>query len=394
MHRRTFLKNTTLASTAMLAPNFLRFGRQAVNRSGKIFIVIQLSGGNDGLNTIVPFRNDVYYRERPTLAIAANEVHPLSDEQGLHPSLAPLRELFDQGHFSIVNSVGYPNPDRSHFRSMDIWHTASDSDIYLKTGWLGRYLDHQCEGCPNHEALEMGNGLSLALKGDERRGFVMSQPRVMERANRQPLLQYVAQQTPHDHEHEQAAYLYKTLVDTQESTGYLLEHSNGRRTRADFPDGPFGRDLRQVAELILAGCESRIYYVSLGSFDTHANQQGQQARLFEQYAQGLQALAAELQSHQLWQDTLVMTFSEFGRRVAQNGSRGTDHGTANNLFLAGGSLRQAGIYNAPPLLTDLDAGDLRYAIDFRQVYANVLNDWLGADAGALLGGDFAGLSLI
>lgn len=394
MERRTFLKNSALASTALLAPNFLRFGRRPINRTGKILIVIQLSGGNDGLNTIVPFRNDVYYRERPDLAIAASEVIGLSDEQGLHPSLAPLQDLYEQGHLSILNGVGYPNPDRSHFRSMDIWHTASRSDTYLTTGWLGRYLDHQCTGCPNHEALEMGNGLSLALKGDSRRGFVMSEPRQLERTNRQPLLQFVANQPSHDHEHEHAAYLYKTLIETQESTGYLLEHGAGRRTRADFPDTPFGRDLRQVSELILAGCESKIYYLSLGSFDTHANQENPHARLLEQYARGMQALRAELQSHGLWQDALVMTFSEFGRRVAQNGSRGTDHGTANNLFLAGGSLRQAGFYNAAPSLMDLDEGDLRYEIDFRRVYASVLNDWLGANAQAVLGEEFPGLGII
>jgi len=393
MKRRTFLKNTSLASAALFAPAFLQQPRLSTN--GKLFIVVQLSGGNDGLNTIIPYRHDKYYELRPDLAIPRTEVLGLTDELGLHPALADLRGLYDDGHLSIVNNVGYPNPNRSHFRSMDIWQTAADSRDYLTTGWLGRYLDSQCAGCESpHHALELGQGLSLALKGQNRQGFAMNDIQQMERTNRNPLLQYLAQQPAHDHEHEHVAYLYKTLLETQSSTAYLLEQTAGQRTRTNFPATPFGRDLRQVADLILAGCNSQVYYVSLGGFDTHANQAGTQGRLLSVYAEGMKALATELKQHNLWQDTLVLTFSEFGRRVAQNGSRGTDHGAASNLFLLGGNLRQGGIYNAGPNLLDLNEGDLKYEIDFRQAYATVLDRWLGADAQAVLGQRFDLLGML
>jgi uncharacterized protein (DUF1501 family) len=393
MKRRTFLKNTGLASAALWAPAFLQ--RPSLVTNGKILIVVQLSGGNDGLNTVVPFRNDKYYELRPDLAIPRQEVLGLTDELGFNPALEDLRPLYDQGYLSIINNVGYPNPDRSHFRSMDIWQTAANSNEYLTTGWLGRYLDSQCAGCEApHHALEFGQGLSLALKGEEKRGFAINDIQQMSRTNRNPLLRYLAQQEAHDHEHEQVAYLYKTLLDTQSSTAYLLEKTEGQRTRANFPATPFGRDLRQVADLILAGADSKVYYVSLGGFDTHANQAGPQGRLLSVYAEGMKALAEELQQHNLWQDTLVMTFSEFGRRVAQNGSRGTDHGAASNLFLMGGNLRQPGFYNEGPNLEDLLEGDLKYKVDFRQVYATVLDKWLAADAKSVIGQGFDGLGVL
>ena len=393
MKRRTFLQHTGLASAAMFTPAFLQGPSLVTN--GKILIVVQLSGGNDGLNTIVPYRNDKYYELRPDLAIPRQEVLGVTDELGFNPSLGDLRPLYDQGYLSIINNVGYPNPDRSHFRSMDIWQTAANSNEYLETGWLGRYLDSQCSGCDvPHHALEFGQGLSLALKGKEKMGFAINDLQQMERTNHNPLLRYLAQQDAHDHEHEQVAYLYKTLLETQSSTAYLLEQTQGQGTRANFPATPFGRDLRQVADLILAGCNSKVYYLSLGGFDTHANQAGPQGRLLSIYAEDIKALAEELQKHKLWQDTLVMTFSEFGRRVAQNGSRGTDHGAASNLFLMGGNLRQPGFYNEGPNLEDLNEGDLKYQVDFRQVYATVLDKWLAADAKSVIGRRFATLGVL
>lgn len=393
MKRRTFLKNTSLASAAMWAPSFLQ--QLPTQTNGKILIVVQLSGGNDGLNTIVPYRNDKYYELRPDIAIKESEVLKVSDELGFNPSLGDLQYLYDEGWLSIINNVGYPNPNRSHFRSMDIWHTASDARSYLTTGWLGRYLDSQCTGCDSpHFGLEFGQGLSLALKGEEKQGFAINNLQQMSRTNKNPLLQYLGQQEQHQHEHEEVGYLYKTLLDTQASTSYLLEQASGRRARASFPATAFGRDLQQVAELILAGNNSKVYYVSLGGFDTHANQNGAQGRLLSIYAEGMKALAEELQKHGLWQDTLVMTFSEFGRRVAQNGSRGTDHGAASNLYLLGGALKKAGFYNDGPNLLDLDEGDLKYQMDFRQVYANVLQHWLGATPDPVIGRKFGSLGII
>ena len=393
MKRRTFLKNTGLASAALWAPSFLQHVPNRTN--GKILIVVQLSGGNDGLNTIVPYRNDKYYELRPDIAISDSEVLRVTDELGFNPAMTDLQSLYDEGWLSIVNNVGYPNPNRSHFRSMDIWQSASESNEYLSSGWLGRYLDSQCVGCDSpHHALELGQGLSLALKGEDRQGFAMNDLQQMQRTNKNPLLTYLGQKDAHDHEHEEVAYLYKTLLETQSSTKYLLEQTGGRRSRANFPATPFGRDLRQVVELILSGNTSKVYYVSLGGFDTHANQNGPQGRLLSIYAEGMKALAEELNKHNLWQDTLVMTFSEFGRRVAQNGSRGTDHGAASNLYLMGGNLRQAGFYNDGPDLANLDEGDLKYQLDFRQVYANVLDNWLGAASEGILSKRFGDLGII
>jgi uncharacterized protein (DUF1501 family) len=393
MKRRDFLQTSAWASAALLTPRFLQSPQlraQGGSRAGKILVVIQLSGGNDGLNTVVPFRNDRYYELRPSLAIPRTEVLPLNDELGFNPALAPLRELYDEGVLSIINSVGYPNPDRSHFRSMDIWHSASASDTYWSTGWLGRYLDSCCPTSPAHYALEVDDGLSLALKGEHKRGFAMSEPQRLRRVADNRILQAVAQQV-HDAEH-QVAYLYKTLTDTQASANYLWSQSRVHRSQADYPDTRFGKDLKQIAELITADTDTKIYYVSLGGFDTHANQRGPQGRLLQQYAEGVRALVRDLQAHQLFDDTLIMTFSEFGRRVAQNAAGGTDHGTANNLFLLSGQLRQPGFYNQAPNLTQLLNEDLQYEIDFRRVYATILERWLEVDARTILGADFETLN--
>lgn len=396
MKRRNFLKHTALASTAAMVPSFLQaYSPQRLfrSRSEKILVVVQLSGGNDGLNTVVPYTNDLYYRERPSLSIPKTEVLQVSDDLGFHPALGGLRSLYEEGLLSVVNSVGYPNPDRSHFRSMDIWHTASDSDTYLSTGWLGRYLDHQCVGCDRpHTALELDDSLSLALKGTTGNGFAMSSPAQLKKMTDNRYLQAVAQ---HDHdEDEQVAYLYKTLIDTQASADYLAAQARMHTSKMDYPTTDFGRDLKQIAELITADTDTHIYYVSLTGFDTHAGQKNRQERLLQQYSDGMKAFVEDLAHNRLLNDTLILTFSEFGRRVKQNASGGTDHGTANNLFMIGGQLAKPGFFNAAPDLSDLDQGDLRYQIDFREVYATVLRKWLQADATQVLDGKFEGLSLL
>jgi len=389
MKRRDFLKSSGLASTSLLIPSFLSdfsFNKLFSSRTGKVLVVVQLSGGNDGLNTIVPFRNDIYYKSRPTLAINDSEVLRVSDELGFNPALASLRDLYDDGNLTIINSVGYPNPDRSHFRSMDIWHTASDSDEYLSTGWLGRYLDSNCPH-PYH-GLEVSDSLSLAMKGAEQNGFAMSNPNQLRKTAGNRFLQAVAEHTDHDHLEENVAYLYKTMIDTQQSAKYLYDQSQVHRSRVEYPRNPFGQDLKQIAELITADTDTKIYYVSLSGFDTHANQKNQQERLLRAYADGMKAFVTDLKQNGLLDDVLIMTFSEFGRRVEQNASNGTDHGTANNLFLMGGNLQKPGFYNAAPNLRTLDEGDLIYEIDFRNIYATILEQWLEADAPKVLGGNF------
>lgn len=398
MKRREFLHYSSLASTSLLVPSFLQNpwkAKRERSRSGKILVVIQLSGGNDGLNTIVPYRNDVYYRERPRLAVAKKEVLPVSDELGFNPALEALRGLYDDGRMSIINNVGYPNPDRSHFRSMDIWHTASAADEYRAHGWLGSWLDSQCHACDTpYHALEVDDSLSLALKGKARSGFAMSSPERLQRSTENRFLQALGSSSHHGHDHAEVAYLYKTMIDTQDSAQYLFEQSQRGRTQVDFPATRFGQELALVARLILADTDTQVYYVSLTGFDTHANQKNQQERLLRQYAEGVAAFTEELRRHDLLDDTLVLTFSEFGRRVAQNASNGTDHGAANNLFLMGGGLRSGGFYNEGPDLLDLADGDVKYAVDFRSVYATVLERWLDASPKVVLGDRFGLLDVL
>ncbi len=388
MKRRDFLKHTGLASTTLMVPSFVQAyaGSNSAARLGKTLIVVQLSGGNDGLNTIVPYRNDLYYNNRPTLGLKKEELLRADDEMGFNPSLKGLKSLYDDGRLCIINSVGYPNPDRSHFRSMDIWHTGSGSDQYWSSGWLGRYLDSDCSGCETpYQAIEVDDSLSLAMKGRQRNGFAVSKPQQLRRVANNPFLRHIGQHH-HDHDEENVAYLYKTMVDTQSSANYLYQKWKTYDSTVDYPNSSFARDLKCIAALMTAETDTRVYYVSLGGFDTHASQKGKQNRLLKTYSEGMSAFVKDLRQHRLLDQAMILTFSEFGRRVKQNASGGTDHGTANNVFLIGDNLPKQGFYNAPPNLADLDRGDLKYQVDFRSIYASLLDNWLGADAGAVLQG--------
>lgn len=391
MNRRSFLQKSSLAAAGtLMVPMFLKGldGRRRLAGNGRNLVVVQLSGGNDGLNTVVPFRNDAYFRLRPNLHLNASALHPLNEELALHQAMPELKKIFDEGHMAVLNAVGYPNPDRSHFRSMDIWHTASDANEYLSTGWLGRYLDSDCAGCDSpHHAIEVDDVVSLALKGNTRSGFAASDPKRLNRGLQNPVLQNIIQ-NHHGHDHdENVAYLYKTLLNTAASANYLGEKMKpGNRTLpAPYPNSFFAKDLKQVADLISSGCDAQVYYVTLGGFDTHANQQARQEKLLQQLSQGMGAFIGDLKANNHLADTTVLVFSEFGRRVAENGSRGTDHGAANNVLLFGGALKQTGVLNAAPDLLNLDNGDVAWQVDFRSIYATLLRNWLGADDAAILG---------
>jgi uncharacterized protein (DUF1501 family) len=370
-----------------MVPSFLKSPLGDVTMTqGKTLVVVQLSGGNDGLNTIVPYRNDIYYKLRPTLGLKKEELLTVSDELGFHPALKALRGVYDDGLMTVINSIGYPNPDRSHFRSMDIWQTGSSSADYWSTGWLGRYLDSDCSGCENpYQAIEVDDSLSLAMKGQSKNGFAVSNPQQLKKITDNAFLKKMAKIQTHQEE-ENVAYLYKTMIDTQSSAEYLYEKSKTYKSTVDYPDSSFARDLKCISSLMTAGTNTRVYYVSLGGFDTHAGQKNKHHKLLTEYAEGLAAFIKDLQRHQLLKDTMIMTFSEFGRRVKQNASGGTDHGTANNVFLMGGQLPKQGFYNQAPDLENLVNGDLVYEIDFRSIYASLLEGWLEADAKAVLGG--------
>ncbi|MFD1630084.1 DUF1501 domain-containing protein [Pseudopedobacter beijingensis] len=398
MKRRDFFRQTSLATGAFLIPSFLKpLEALAFEKlSGhKNLVVIQLSGGNDGLNTVVPYGLDEYYKGRKTIAISPNQVIKLNDVQGLNPNMEALRPLYDDGVMGILNSVGYPNPDRSHFRSMDIWQTASDSDQYLSTGWIGRYLDSNCQECSHpYAAIEVDDTLSLAMKGNKIKGIAVKDPQQLYRNTREPFFKEVINDSKEMLDEDNLGYLYKTMIETSSSAKYILERSKTYNNTSEYPNNAFAGQLKTVARFINSGLATRVYYVSLSGFDTHVNQVGQQGRLLKQYSESVQAFIKDLKSAGNFDDTLIMTFSEFGRRVQQNASDGTDHGTANNIFLFGGSLKQQGIINAAPDLRNLDNGDLKYNVDFRQVYATVLDKWLSVDNGNVLNKNFSSLGFI
>ncbi|MEM0996157.1 MAG: DUF1501 domain-containing protein [Bacteroidota bacterium] len=399
MNRKEFLRNTALVSASFMLPRFLRgadFDLAERTAEGKVVVVIQFSGGNDGLNTVVPYRNDLYHRARPSLGLDKSEVLRLDDDLALNPNLVGLAELYDDGALTIFNSVGYPNPNRSHFRSMDIWQSGSGSERVWSTGWIGRYLDAKCpDGLPPYAAMEVDDTLSLALKGKEMNGLAVQKPTDFYRNTQEPFFHAVSQQTTMPvASHPQLDYLHKTLAETTISAEYVYAKSKIYQSTQSYPGTLLGRKLKLIAELIVANSATKLYYVSLPGFDTHINQKGPQGRLLLQYGNAIRAFTQDLKANDRFEDVVIVTFSEFGRRVQQNGSGGTDHGTANNLFLISGALRKPGIFNAPPDLSDLDEGDLKYQLDFRNIYATLLERWLKADANGILQGDFSALPVI
>lgn len=389
--RKEFLQIGSLATASFMVPKFLKaFEKgQLVPPGNKVLVILQLSGGNDGLNTVVPVRNDIYYKVRPKLGIEQSKALLLNDEVGLHPALTGLRDLYNDGSLGILNSVGYPNPDRSHFRSMDIWHSASQSDEYVNTGWVGRYLDAQCAGCDKPtQALEIDDTLSLALKGEQVKGLAMRDPKRLYGTSQEKFFKEVVANHKDQAGEQPVDYLYKTMAETVASADYIFKQSKLHPTSAQYPGSGLGQSFKTIASLIFSDINTKVYYVSLGSFDTHVGQAGQQQRLFTEMNEAITAFVKDLKANNRFQDVMLMSFSEFGRRVAQNASGGTDHGTANNMFFVSGGLKQKGVLNALPDLNDLQEGDLKHKIDFKQVYATILKNWLHTDDKSILGKQF------
>ncbi len=371
------MRDSALASSLLFVPSFVKaFETMPTARIGyRRLVIVQLSGGNDGLNTIIPHNNDIYYNARPRLAITENIIK-LNDQLGFHPSLSPLRALYDNGELSIINNVGYPNPVRSHFRSMDIWQTASDSDQYLQSGWLGRYLD--VHGDKPYNAIELDKQLSLAMKGEHFNGIATNDHKILYKTSKDPFFKSVLKHYNDQHlsEHN-LGYLYQTMIEAKSSAKYIYENTKVKLSQQDYPQNKFAKQLKSVAQFINSGLDTKVFYTSLGGFDTHANQPNIQKRLLSQYAESISAFVKDLKQNNAFEDTLVLTFSEFGRRVKQNTANGTDHGAANNVFVIGKNLKKAGFYNQLASLSDLDDnGDLKYEIDFRAVYKTILRNWM------------------
>ena len=386
MKRRDFIQQSVLSSSLFFVPSFVKaFENVTRNSLGyKKLVIIQLAGGNDGLNTIVPYNNDIYYKNRPGIALSKQDIIKASDELGFHANLGPIKHLFDAGHLSVINNVGYPNPNRSHFRSTDIWQTASDYNQYLNSGWLGRYLDTYEKN--SFGGIELDDSLSLVLKGNKINGIATKNPSVLYQNMKTPYFDKIlnSQTDTHLSEHN-LGYLYKTMIEAKSSANYIYETSRTFKSKLDYPDNPFGSQLKTTAEFINSGLQTKVFYVSMGGFDTHAGQANKQGRLLELYANAIDTFVKDLKQNNTFKDTLILTFSEFGRRVKQNAANGTDHGAANNVFIIGENINKPGFYNNSPNLADLDEnGDIKYQIDFRSIYATILDKWLEVNDAKIL----------
>jgi len=364
----------------------------------RALVLVNLQGGNDGLNCIVPHGNPLYYRLRPTLAVPQSDVLAIDANAGFNPAMRALKAMYDKGQVAVVQSVGYPNPDHSHFRSTEIWQTAVP-DRYEHTGWLGRYLDDA--GLPKQNLF---NGVAVAQ--------VLPEALVSDRVD----VPSVAALNGYGLISDRNAVAKRTYAELVRDNGFpfsspYLAHVAeiedraqrgseelpklvaGYRTEASYPATPLGRSLALAAQIAGSRIGTRVLYVQHGSFDTHVSQKATQDRLLGEFSDAIAAFYADLAAHGDDARVLTLTFSEFGRRIAENGSRGTDHGEASPLFLIGGGIK-GGLYGTAPDLSDTNMGNVRFTTDFRSVYATVLERWLGRPSRPVLTGNFAQLPII
>jgi uncharacterized protein (DUF1501 family) len=427
--RRLFLqRGLTLLAVAPTIPSFLDRTVMALAQSadgsrtqpssgkdGRILVVVQLAGGNDGLDTVIPYADDAYHRARPTMGIEAKTVLRMSDYVGLHPNLAPLKAIYDNGSLGVVQGVGYPNPNRSHFRATDIWESAQPDRDVATSGWIGRYFDNACPGCDPHIGVSMGETLPLAMQGESIMPLSLERPEAYryqgrdlasyQKLNNPPATQpaallpnTLAESSRYRKKIElssatQLDFLERTALDAQVSSDDIIRMTRQHRSTATYPGNEFGTSLQTVAAMIAGGLPTRVYYVSLGGFDTHANQRNRHDQLMTQLAAGISAFWTDMKAQGNSDRVLMMSFSEFGRRVEQNASGGTDHGAAAPMFLVGPKI-VPGLLGRYPSLTDLDQGDLKYNTDFRSVYATVLQNWLGTPSKPILGEQFQTLPVL
>jgi uncharacterized protein (DUF1501 family) len=417
--RRDFLKGgLSIAALGLVAPSFLVKSaysftgaegdavtrglteagllKQTGNATLKknILVVVQLSGGNDGLGTVIPYKDQAYFTARPTLAPKQDQILHLTDSVGLHPSLKGFKALYDKGHMAVMQGVGYPNPNRSHFRSMAIWQSARP-DVDEPTGWLGRYLEFDDDDVQNTlRAINIGTLMPRTLWTETTlvpsiTNLQTYQFRTDGRYLGDPSAQVDAIHHLCDHTIHGAfeQYVAEAAVDAFASSDLLKSVVGKYQTKVQYGNNAFAEGLKLIAEIIAADLGTRIFYISLGGFDTHSNQAVAHANLLALLDEGISAFYNDLESMSKADQVAVMTFSEFGRRVAQNASNGTDHGTALPMMLFGGRI-QGGIYGANPSLTNLDSGDIRMQIDFRTVYSSIIRDWLGADPGKVIEGNY------
>jgi uncharacterized protein (DUF1501 family) len=376
------------------------FGAPAVDPSvsnDNILVVVQLSGGNDGLNTVIPYTSDVYHKARKNIGVTSR-FQKLNDDFALNPGMTGFKDLYDAGHLAIVNGCGYPQPSRSHFRSMEIWHTANPKESE-PCGWLGHYLDHAMRGTDNPlKAVNIGSELPQAMIADSAPvpsiqslddfrvkfdGSSEYDPKAADKILRD--LNAIREQTP-------ALQFLSRQATNAIIAADQMSKLGAYKADANYPQG-LGLQLKLIAQLIAGNFGTKLFYCQVGGFDTHANQVGGHEQQLAQVSNSISAFLKDLGAKGVADKVAVMCFSEFGRRVAENNSNGTDHGAAGPMFLAGTRIK-GGLHGDYPSLSDLDGGDLKYTTDFRRVYATLLEKWLNTSSTDVLKNKFETMDLL
>lgn len=382
------------SSLAMAAQAFHGGDEGHANR---IMVVVEMTGGNDGLNTVVPYRNDVYHKLRPTLALSADRTLKLNDELGLHNSMTGMKRIWDNGQLAIVQGCGYPNPNRSHFTSMEYWHTAVPNGVE-SLGWVGRFADACWKDAKPATIVNIAQRQSLAVQSSLHAPVVFKDPKTFVRAGDPAQEPVYKEFLSHDSasQNKTLSFLRDIAKTAEGSSVKVREAVAGYSTPVSYGSessvSQLSTDLKKVAALIHAGFPTRVYYVSMSGFDTHAGQAGAQQGLLMYVADALEGFLKDVKRIGRAGDVAMMMFTEFGRRVAENQSAGTDHGTATPMYIMGEKVKP-GLYGTYPNLQDLDSnGDLRMTVDFRSVYATMIQEWMGfKGAKDILKGEFKSL---
>ncbi len=394
--RRSLLsKGLAGVSLAATAPHFLSLSSRVFAgepQGDRILVVLQLSGGNDGLSMVVPYEDPAYGRARRTTAV--RDPRKLGEGVGLHPELKATHALFGEGKLAIVQGVSYPNPNRSHFESMDVWHTGDLRGRASPTGWIGRAVDACCPDAKDpNVVVNIGKSAPYALEAKANKPVSFESPESYRWAGAPDDREEFEKLNEAGGPNEEIAWLHRVAVDARASSKKIRAAAAGYRPKADYPRSQLSSDLRTVAALIHGGLSTRVYYVSFGGFDTHNAQQNRYGNLMRELDAALGAFYADLKAQGHLSRVLVVSFSEFGRRVDENASAGTDHGVAGPMLLLGESVK-GGLHGRQPSLSDLDEGDLKMQVDFRSVYATVLDDWMRVAPEKVLSARFEKLPLL
>jgi uncharacterized protein (DUF1501 family) len=411
--RRSFLtKGATLVAAGMAVPSFIaetarvydsgvRLVPTAHAAGRKILVIVQLAGGNDGLNTVIPMNDPAYAAARPGIAIPASQVLSLNGSVGLHPSFTRMKARYDRGQVGVVQGVSYPNPNRSHFRGTDIWESAVPNRLEAK-GWVGRYLETcGCQRADHLEAMTVGSTQTAGTFWTEMAlvpavasisNFRYTSVNNGNATQRQAEISTLRSALSVSDGTQQGELLRQSILTALTDADILAAAATSYAPRGTYPANGFGNSMKLITQLVAADVGTSIFYVSLGGFDTHSGQLSAQASLFSTLDQSIDGFMYDMEQLNKTDDVTLMTFSEFGRRVGQNGSGGTDHGVAAPMFVIGGGVA-GGLHGPTPSLTDLTSGDLKMSVDFRQVYASVLEKWLNVPSTTILEGNYGGLNL-